>query len=291
MRISASTCSYEKASRCEGYCYTCEEAFEKLHEAGFRVVDVNLSSYSEKGQPMTRDDWADWCRRMKAKADELGLCIGQAHAHFYQLREDGSEDPWDRELLERSIRGAAIMGVKWMVFHPFNLKVNGWYNGEAAKKRNLELFREYAEIARPLGVGIAIENMLESAGRSRRYCSGPEELIDLVDTLNDPVFGICWDFGHANVNGIDQPAALRTVGKRLKALHVDDNYGVNDDHMLPYFGTIRWEPIMQTLHDIDYEGDFTYEVHRFHYGLPHELQPLTLRYTYQVAEHLVSLAK
>ena len=31
------------------------------------------------------------------------------------------------------------------------------------------------------------------------------------------------------------------IGNRLIATHVQDNYGVVDDHLLPYLGNVEWE--------------------------------------------------
>lgn len=289
MRISTSTCSHEKTLWADHIEYSCEDALRALKEAGYRVIDMNFASYSREPEPMTRPDWRAWCIRQKALADALGLAIDQAHAHFYGLNEDGSEAPRDRELIERSIEGAGLMGVKWMVFHPYNVTEDGWFSHPKSLKRNVELFREYADLCRPKGIHIAIENMIGNKARGRRYCSGVDELIELVDALNDPLFGICWDFGHANLNGVNQPAALRKIGKRLKTLHVDDNFGVNDDHLAPYFGNIQWAPIMRALREIGYAGDFTYEIFRFHNGLPDAMQPLTLAYTYKLAEYMLTL--
>ena len=260
-----------------------------MHKAGFDIVDMNFASYSRGAQPMTQPDWREWCVRQKEFAQSLGMVIDQAHAHFYGLDDNNMEAPLDRELIERSIVGAGLMGVKWMVFHPYQATENGWYSHEKSLEINLKLFREYADLCRPLGVHIAIENMIGNKNRGRRYCSAEDELIELVDALNDPIFGICWDFGHANLNGVNQCAALKKIGSRLHALHVDDNFGQNDDHVAPYFGNISWEPIMQTLKDIKYVGDFTYEIFRFHNGLPDALEPMTLEYTYKIAQYLLSL--
>ena len=50
------------------------------------------------------------------------------------------------------------------------------------------------------------------------------------------------------------------TGKRLKATHIDDNNRDGDTHLPPYFGTIRWSDVMQALRDIDYRGDFSFEL-------------------------------
>ena len=73
--------------------------------------------------------------------------------------------------------------------------------------------------------------------------------------------GICWDFGHANLMGIDQREALRVMGKRLKATHVADNSGKLDDHILPFQGNVNWRSILPVLSEIGYEGDLTFEIH------------------------------
>ena len=294
MRIATSTCSYEKALWEKEPRYTCEEALYALKAAGFRVIDMNFESYCRFDGPMLQDDWKQWCEKIKKLADKLELTICLAPAHFFNLKEDDSIADWDDELVRRCIEGAGILGVKWMVFHPYSLSVNGWYNREKSMEYNIRVFSEYEKHCRPLGVRLAIENLFATTKtRSSRFGNDPKELIELVDTLNagqeDQFFGICWDFGHAHLNGIDQPAALREIGKRLKALHVDDNHGMTDEHMAPYFGTIVWEPIMKALHEIDYEGDFTYEIFRFHAGLPDELQSLTLEYTYKIAEYMLSI--
>lgn len=296
MRISTSTCSHEKTLWKKEMQYSGEDSIRAIAEAGFRVIDMNFESYCRCDNALTGDDWENWCYRQKKAADEMGITIEQAHAHFFLLEPDGTELERDRELIRRSIVGAGIMGVKWMVFHPYSLSDCGWFSYEKSFARNVELFTEYAAMCKPNGVNVAIENLFATdKHKSSRFSSDPHDIIRLVDTMNAQStgieFGICWDFGHAHLNGLDQSAALRLVGSRLKALHVDDNHGVTDEHLCPYFGTIVWEPIMKTLKDIGYDGDFTYEIFRFHYGLPDALQSATLDYSYRVAEYLVSLAR
>jgi sugar phosphate isomerase/epimerase len=125
----------------------------------------------------------------------------------------------------------------------------------------------------------------------RRYTGTYEDLCDLVDTFADDSVGVTWDFGHANIMRYDQCRALRYIGKRLKSTHVDDNYGVKDVHLAPFFGDVKWEEIMKTLVEIGYEGDFTYEAHGFTDHLPLPLKTSAARLTYDIGVYLMSLAK
>ena len=48
---------------------------------------------------------------------------------------------------------------------------------------------------------------------------------------------------------------------KLLALHIADNQGINDDHILPYSrGTVDWNSVFNTLKDISYNGLFNFEV-------------------------------
>lgn len=291
MRLSTSTCIHEKILWREDLFYTCEQSIEACVKAGYKVLDMNFASYSRGTLPMTQSNWEDWTKALKEFSDLHQVEYSQAHAHFYNWVETAAEDiPWNEELIRRSIIGAGIMGVKWLVIHPGSVNDGIWYSHRKSLARNVEFYKKYAELASKYNVKIAIENMIESKS-TRRYCSSTEELLELLDVLNDPIFGICWDFGHAHMARINQCEALRTIGKNLKALHVADNRGENDDHLAPYFGTIMWEPIMKTLKEIGYEGDFTYEIHKFTYGLPDDLQDKLLRFTYELGMSMLKLAE
>lgn len=291
MRTCASTNSHEQMNRSGKIDRTCEESLRALKKAGFQVADLCLCSFARGEYALTQPDWREWAQNLRKVGDEIGLPLERAHAPFYGLREDGTEDPHDREMMERAIEVAHICGVKWMVFHPFQVEADGWYSYQKSKELNMKYFREYAALCRPYGVHIAIENMVGNKNRGRRYCSGADELIDLVDSLDDPIFGICWDFGHAHLNGIDQVQALRKIGKRLHCVHVDDNNGIFDDHYAPFMGTIPWVPIMKTIKEIEYDGDWTYEIHGFHLGYPLELQQMLLDFSCRLNEYMIKLAE
>ena len=124
-----------------------------------------------------------------------------------------------------------------------------------------------------------------------RFAGGFEDLLELLDLLGDDErFGICLDTGHANLTQINQPAAIRAMGKRLRALHINDNRGVKDDHILPFTGTIRWSPLMKALGEIDYQGEFTYEIHNFASGFEDGFHDRMLQFSLETARYLVGLA-
>ena len=84
--------------------------------------------------------------------------------------------------------------------------------------------------ARDLGVRIALENL-----------SAPDlPRLDLLLAEYEPeLVGLCYDSGHGNLvpAGI---ATLRDHGRRLIAVHLHDNDGTGDQHLVPFDGTVEW---------------------------------------------------
>ena len=116
------------------------------------------------------------------------------------------------------------------------------------------------------GVKIALENMwghsqVDSAKIVPNVCSYGRDLADYYDALDPKYFTVCLDIGHCGLVGQSADNAIRELGhSRLHALHVHDTDHVLDLHTLPFQGKINWETVCKALAEIDYDGDFTYEV-------------------------------
>ena len=102
------------------------------------------------------------------------------------------------------------------------------------------------------------------------------------------MLGFCFDTGHANLAQVNQPAAIQQIGSRLKALHINDNRGEKDDHLLPYLGYVEWTPLLKSLADVNYQGDFTYEIHNFTGGMSPEIHQQGVEFSVLVARQMVS---
>lgn len=54
---------------------------------------------------------------------------------------------------------------------------------------------------------------------------------------------------------------IRNCGKTLKALHIADNFGVKDDHRLPYIGnSVDWVKTAAALRETGYDGLINFEI-------------------------------
>ena len=122
-------------------------------------------------------------------------------------------------------------------------------------KSNLETAKFLLPYAEAQGLMICIENMPFTAAQfSRVY-----KMAELVEEVNHPLFKMCLDTGHAAVFGDGCGDTVRRIGKNLAALHVHDNDGTTDQHLLPYRGVINWEEFLSALGEVGFDGVFSFE--------------------------------
>ncbi len=295
MKLSTTTAIYRDRPEGKGKIPVIE-CVRRLHQAGYRDVDINFNLMSKMDLELSKPDWQDWARELGEVLGELGMTALQCHVPFYNVLEPDSipNAEYTEEIIRRAVAAAGNAGIRTAVFH------GGSYEGtcdpERNLKGNLEYFKPYAELAGKYGVSVAIENLpgTKRAGGDKDTCTScPEQLLELCGRLRKEYgnVGVCWDFGHGNLTGCDQARVIEELGDYLLAVHVSDNYGIGDDHNLPYQGNIPWKQVMQALGKAGYQGAFAYETHKLTAAMPEEMVDETLRYTYRLGTYLMSLAE
>ena len=270
-------------------CYfSMEESIHSCTEAGFECIDLNLHSVSIDSGPLADDAlWQDWVWRMKELIDATGTKVPYAHAFFY-LHSDRTDRL--NALTCRTIEAAGMLGVKWVTVHPYSIRDDAWYSHRKSLEDNQRFLERYAIIADRYHCGIAIENMVEATD-GRRFGSSAEDLLELCELLNDPIFGICWDIGHGERSSCNTTASLRMIGSRLKNVHVHD-YTLNRvgyDHILPFHGLTDWNAIMPVMREIGYIGEWNLECHNFTNQLPPELRETALKFAFETCDYMIKM--
>lgn len=123
-------------------------------------------------------------------------------------------------------------------------------NDPDAARRSLE---ETVALAAESGVRVAVEVIPNPLSR-------PETLVRLIeDQLDGLDVGVCLDYGHAHLMG-DLAEAIETVSGHVWTTHVHDNRGRDDEHLVPFAGTIDWAGAMMATQKIGYDGVLMLEV-------------------------------
>jgi len=83
--------------------------------------------------------------------------------------------------------------------------------------------------------------------------------MEILERFDSPNLGMTYDSGHGNVYPPGMTMLAR-FGHRLKALHLHDNDGTGDQHLLPFDGTVDWPALMKIVRDKGYRGATTLEL-------------------------------
>lgn len=242
------------------------EAFKHLKELGYDAVDYQPFCTEPGTGIYAFDDkkFEEFLKMDAAFAREIGLDIIQTHGLWPY--DDTRPEQYDLkfEAMVKSIKGSAIVGAKYVVMHP--VMPTMWEPSPHRAEdliENTEYFRKLVPYAREYGIKIALENM----PGYNVPCTTTQELIDCIDAIDSEYLVACFDTGHNNcscerfVSKENIGDSIRMLGDRLACIHIHDNDGQNDQHMLPFSGNIKWNAFTAALRDIKYRGSINFECH------------------------------
>ena len=151
----------------------------------------------------------------------------------------------DAELFHKEVDMAAALGASVLVAHEGTLGLE-----LEDKSAGLECCRRALDYATSKGVRVALENspVMPFEKAVAEVCRETE---------------ICLDVGHANLTEGGIAGFLEMFGSRISHVHLSDNYGEKDDHLVPGEGYISmedWRNIFQTLHGADFAGNIVFEI-------------------------------
>jgi sugar phosphate isomerase/epimerase len=103
-----------------------------------------------------------------------------------------------------------------------------------------------AQIRAFAGVEVLVENIPNEI-------STLERIEEFKRVSQVPDIGICYDTGHAHIQGIDGTL------ENIRTTHVHDNDGAKDEHLWPFEGTLDWPALIEKLVLANYKGPFMFE--------------------------------
>lgn len=273
-----------------------EQSIPRLAAAGFTVLDMNFYDWALPGTPFRTEHWGTWIRLVAAVAADNGVRFHQGHAYTFDYAKPMSADEYAQEqtLVQRSLECLAVLGTTVAVTHPATFRSAN--TTASSLQGNAEYLHQLADRAADLGIRIAVENMCDtSTGTRRRYFSTAEEIRGFFAEEEDTRIGLCWDFEHGHLMGLDArdvAAIFQEHGPRVIATQASDSLShTNTDlmHVPPFFGgNPYWPEQMRALGSIGYRGCLSLETHNFTNWLPDELVDSGLRLCYEIAQQLIS---
>ncbi len=229
-----------------------EELVLTLEKRGMTVCELS----TEHGDTLLarEGDAADIGRQYRAYAAAHNVRFPQGHLWLGAPLCDGNERT--QRLLERWLILYAAIGVNNAVLHCDEDSFPAGTDTATMIAANARALQPYIRLAETLGIRICLENLVE-------HIRTVEDLLAVIDQAGgSEQLGICLDTGHLNLGAPGTEAHfIHRAGSRLHALHIDDNEGHTDQHLLPFGrGNVDFPAVMRALRESGYNDLFNYEI-------------------------------
>lgn len=212
------------------------------------ISDEHACALVQRGEPYAVGE------QFRRYAEDLGIRFPQGHLWLTCDIVAENTAPVLSEL-RRWLDLFMALGVKAGVLHPggSTMLAQGAERSRVNEIR-VDSLRQIATHVRGSDLVICLENL----GTGTQTL---EDLMAILTHAGEHALAICLDTGHLNIVGGDQAAFIRGAGPRLKALHIDDNEGHEDQHLMPYGrGTVPWSEVANALRQIGYTGLYNFEI-------------------------------
>lgn len=236
-----------------------EEGFTRMKAHGYDCVDYQNLLDTENALYAASDAEMERTLRAHARAArEAGIEIIQTHGPWRWPPKDAAEEDRAERFaaMSRALRGTAQLGCRYMAIHPvmpFGADANP--DPERFRAINLDYYGRLTRVAEQEGVVLCLENMPMPALTLAR----PAEILTFVKEIGSENLKICLDTGHCAVCGVSPADAVRELGDDLKIMHVHDNDGTRDQHLLPFEGVIDWADFARALQEKGFTGSVSLE--------------------------------
>lgn len=183
------------------------------------------------------------------------------------------------EILKNWLDLFSAIGTKAAVLHCDEMPESN-ISFHEKREKNAAVLRQLTEYLKGSDLTICLENL-------PRMGKNAGELLWFINQVGSDNLGICLDTGHLNLTEFrDQRAFIKEAGEHLKALHIADNEGECDQHMMPFGrGSVDIETVVSALNEIGYDGLFNLEIPGER-NCPLEVRGYKLQYIKQVFNYL-----
>jgi sugar phosphate isomerase/epimerase len=277
-------------------------ALKSASKAGFRYVDFGLC----EDYGVARKDEEKFFGEIRSIMCDCGISAQQTHAPAI-IEISDNQEPFSSEKFKQevvaSIRRTAILGAPYLVMHLNIPYGKNWQNtrydysvfAEENFKRNIDFCEYLKPYLKEYGVTLALEN-LAAYDFSRKVielttCCTSEDCNRYIDALGDELFCVCLDAGHLNLmKGETHDEFITNVHGRVKVLHLHDNFGALNDwfgdadrHLPPFFGTLQWDKLAESLRKNNFTGVYSFEVKGY---MPKEYIEREYEYLFEMGKRI-----
>lgn len=213
-------------------CYTKDtyiEIIDNIKKSGFKNVFIEWY-----------DDDIDLQNNILSYVRKLNLNVIFAHLGYKNvnalwLDNEIGENEYRRYI--NDIKTCKENGIDLVILHPTYT-----FDIPAITEIGIERIKKILSFANEIGVKVAFENV--------EIVECLEYIIKNIQTNN---LGICFDVGHCHLFS-DDMINTKLFKDKVYMIHLHDNFKENDDHNLPFDGTVDWNLAIKQITEMNYNG-------------------------------------
>lgn len=217
-----------------GFPLSMEERFAHIKASGFDSILLwwgNDEAESRKERVLLAKKYKLYIENVHAATNNLNA--------IWLNGDDGNRTIFE---LIKEIEDCSLYSVKTIVLH-----LTKGSNPPPVSKIGIERIERLITLAEKHSVCLAFENV--RLPQHTRY---------ILDKYHSPFVGLCYDSGHENywspdINWLD------LYSDRIFAIHLHDNNGDMDSHLIPFDGSIDWSEKAKAIAASSYNGTVTVE--------------------------------
>ena len=275
MKFGLFTCGYQRTAL--------EKAFADAKAFGYDYIELWVGRPHAYGPDLIRDDSRQLYRILELKERyEMPVPIYTPEHNAYPFNYMLGDEISRRESLEYlkcCIKAAGRVGADYML-------VSAGHGGDASKtqrhERLAESLKELAFAAEQEGIILLLEPLTRYESNTCTTLGELEQVLDEV--AHDCLLGMC-DLAVPYTSGEDPAEYVRRLGRRMGHLHLTDNDGLSDTHLIPGTGTMPLKEILRDLTEAGYGGSATIELVTHYIDAPGEACGAALMYVRKLMKH------
>lgn len=243
-----------------------EDTLSYSKSVGVDYVEVSGMSTFVDGNlnfRMSEEEIMKTLESAKAAADAAGIDIWSVHMPYGAKIDLSILDEEQRQQVvdthTKLLGYLEVLDPEVILFHPsYYLGLN---ERDRRKDQLIKSATTLSEEVQEIGAIMVIENMLGpellvDSNRERPLMRSVEETAEIFNRLPESIYSAI------DMNHIKNPEELiRTMGARLKSVHIADGSGEAENHYFPCTGEGKndWNKILAALDESGYDGPFMYE--------------------------------
>lgn len=238
--------------------YKLKSKLPLLKEEGINYIEVKpKEGHFDYQDPKYLDEISKEFKRNKIKVVSMHM---PANGVDISLIEE-YDRVWSIREVEKTVLALLRLEGEIIVVHPGS-KIEDEKERKKRREKSEQSLAEILKFCEHWGIKIVLENTLPGKTGDNIL-----EILEIVKKFDSENLGICLDTGHCNItsniyNYCGVVECLPEIKDYLYHLHIHDNSGMEDEHLLPFKGNINWQEFTSVLKEIEYKGVFMMEIRK-----------------------------